>query len=165
MKEEHIIYILAGGNIGEREFSIEKAKTMISRSVGKISRSSNMYESEPWGFEDVSWFLNQVLEVRSLLSPLDLLHELQRIEHECERRRYKSTGYESRTLDLDILFYDQEIWDTPELKIPHPCLHKRRFTLIPLADLIPEYRHPVLGVSIADLLRNCTDSLAVRPYL
>lgn len=122
-------------------------------------RCSHRYETKAWGFESECPFENQILVVDTELSPEELLHTVQKIELELGRNRAAeeqekaATGaaYGSRPIDIDILFYDDCVVDTPELKIPHPLLHQRDFVLAPLCEIMRDYRHPVLGKTIGEL--------------
>lgn len=156
-----MIVILLGSNIGDRKLALEEAKSMIDRRIGKLLVISSIFESEPWGFKHKNYFLNQVILVDTSLPPNDLLNELLIIEKMLGRKREKS-GYSARIIDLDILFYNDLIISEDSLKIPHPRLHERRFTLLPLSEILPEYIHPVLEKPINTLLNECEDSLIVR---
>ncbi|MDR0660313.1 MAG: 2-amino-4-hydroxy-6-hydroxymethyldihydropteridine diphosphokinase [Prevotellaceae bacterium] len=154
-------YLLLGADIGDKRTTFAKAKQLIGESVGRIIRESSLYESAAWGFKNDTTFLNQVLEVETSLSPLDLLDGLQKIENELGRTR-SGNGYESRLIDIDILFYDDLVTNTSELTVPHPHLHKRMFTLAPLSELALNYIHPVLHKSVSRLKAECTDRGVVR---
>lgn len=156
-------YLLIGGNLGVRLLNLQKAKAAIVEKIGKISTESSIYETAAWGIEDQPDFLNQVLEVMTELSPEELLVEIHLIEGELERKRLQKWG--TRTMDIDILFYESQLVDTPSLKIPHPYLHKRRFTLVPLCELIPNFVHPVLHKTVERLLLECGDELEVKKLL
>lgn len=156
-----LTYLLLGADIGDKRTAFAKAKQLIGERVGRVVRESSLYESEAWGFESTTTFLNQVLEVATPLLPLDLLTELQQIEVALGRTR-SGNGYESRLIDIDILFYDRLVIDIPELSIPHPHLHKRMFTLEPLNELIPDFIHPSLHKAVADLKAECIDEGLVR---
>ena len=155
-------YILLGADIGDKKTTFARVEERITETVGCVLRKSSLYESAPWGFESDTIFLNQVLEVSTSLSPSQLLDRIQTIEGEFGRVRTNS-GYESRLIDIDILFYNDLAIDTPRLTIPHTCIADRMFTLEPLYELIPDFVHPSLHKSIFDLKSACTDSgLVVR---
>lgn len=156
-----MIVILLGSNIGDRQLALEEAKLMIYRRIGKLIQSSSLFDSEPWGFKDKNYFLNQVIVVETSLPPHDLLKELLIIEKMMGRKR-ENSGYSARIIDLDILFYNNLIISEDYLKIPHPRLHERRFTLLPLDEILPDYIHPLLKKSVSSLLNECEDSLVVR---
>jgi 2-amino-4-hydroxy-6-hydroxymethyldihydropteridine diphosphokinase len=155
-----ISYILTGGNLGEREKNMSKAAALIEDRCGKILRRSGWYETAAWGIENQPDFLNQVLELETELSPLELLKSLLEIEQEMGRIRGEKFG--PRTIDLDILFYGSQIIQTAALEIPHPRIAERRFVLEPLAELIGDRSYPGTGMRIQEMLRQCPDPLAVR---
>ena len=157
------VYFVVGGNLGDREKYLEKTKSLISERIGYILRSSSVYESEPWGFEHEQNFLNQVLIVDTQLSPAALLLEISFIEGILGRERV-SGGYNPRTVDIDILFYDRQVILSPSLIIPHKFMHKRLFVLTPLAELVPDYIHPLFSVTVKELLASCDDLTKVWKY-
>jgi len=161
METMHDVYLLIGGNIGNRALILSQALALIRKRVGRIIRRSSVYETEPWGFEDQRPFLNQVLRVRTALTPGSLLSAVLQIELVLGRIR-QSEQYHARTIDIDILFYDSEIISQKQLTIPHPLLHRRRFTLVPLAEIAPSLVHPVFNSTVEDLLAVCTDSNLVE---
>ena len=151
-----IAYLLTGSNLGNKSENLHKATTQIAAGAGIIRDSSSVYESPPWGFEHPESFYNQVLSVETGLTHKELMHTLLSIEKLMGRTRPKD-GYQARLIDLDILFYDQLIFSDNELEIPHPRLHLRRFTLVPLNEIAPEFLHPVLQTRVKELLRLCKD--------
>ncbi len=155
------VYLLTGGNLGDRFKLLEQAKSAISEKIGKIKNESSIYETVPWGFKAEQDFLNQVVEVSTKLSPQKVLEFCLEIEDELGRER-KSGYYESRTMDIDILFYNDEIVNEPGLIIPHPKLHLRRFTLVPLTEIEPDFVHPVLNKKLTLILEECNDISDVR---
>ena len=159
----HNIFFLLGSNLGDRLFYLSQARKMIGERLGEIETESQIYESEPWGFEHENMFLNQVIVIKSNFEPERILSLCQKIEIELDRKHY-TTGYSARTIDIDILFYDDEIISKSNLIIPHPQLHNRRFTLIALAEIAPEFKHPLLKDSISKLLTKCTDKLDVKIF-
>ncbi len=154
------VYLLLGSNEGDRQGWLLKARTSVTECIGTIQRLSSVYETAPWGLSDQPAFLNQVLEISTDMTPDQLLQVVNKIEHQLGRQRTVAWG--QRTLDLDILFYNEEIIDTPTLKIPHPQIHNRRFTLVPLTELTPDFIHPVLKKSCKSLLAECPDTLEVK---
>ncbi len=157
------VYFEVGGNLGDREYYLERTKCLIAERIGFILRSSSIYESEPWGFEHENNFINQVLIVETQLSPAQILLEISFIEGVLGRER-NASGYSARTADIDILFYDQQIMFSPNLVIPHPYLHKRLFVLTPLEELDPDLIHPLFSVTIHELLASCDDLTKVWKY-
>jgi len=156
----HTVYLIIGGNIGNREDYLSQARRLISQQVGEIVSSSDIFESEPWGFDHHVAFLNQVLEVRTTLSALCMFDICQEIEKSLGRDMLTS-GYRPRTIDIDVLFFDDCIFTLPPLIVPHKLMHKRMFVLEPLAQIAPHFTHPIFGLSIADLREACTDPLKV----
>ncbi|SFG10182.1 2-amino-4-hydroxy-6-hydroxymethyldihydropteridine diphosphokinase [Pontibacter chinhatensis] len=156
------VYLLLGGNLGDRTLYLQQARESINRQVGTLTRSSKVYETAAWGKTDQPNFLNQVLEVQTELTPEEVLQSINGIEQELGRVRQEHWG--ARVIDIDILFYDDLVLQTQRLTIPHPQLHLRRFTLLPLAELAPEMVHPVLGKSINQLLQECPDELEVWAF-
>lgn len=156
--------LLLGSNIGNRKYYITDAITQLDNIDGIITAKSNIYESAPWGFEAKTWFLNQVIILETKFSPHHMLNKCQEIEAQLGRTRKNSANYESRCIDIDILFSENKIINTPELTIPHLHLHERRFTLLPLNELIPDFIHPVLKTSITDLLKGCKDDSEVHLF-
>jgi 2-amino-4-hydroxy-6-hydroxymethyldihydropteridine diphosphokinase len=144
-----------GGNKGDRASYLAKAKEALSKEVSLIS-SSQVYESEPWGGVATNGnFLNQVLLIQTNLEPLALLQLTQKIEHALGRTREQHWG--DRTIDIDILYFGDQVSSDPQLTLPHPYLSERRFVLQPLAEILPLMNHPVLGKSAVQLLEECRD--------
>ena len=149
--------------MGRRRRMLSSARNQIELQAGRMLQQSSLYETEPWGFEAGQNFLNQVLVVETERSPRDLLEVLLGIEKDLGREAAQpGSSYSSRVIDIDILFYDGQIIDTPSLQVPHPQLHKRRFTLIPLREVAPDLLHPVLQKTTTQLLDECQDPSAVH---
>lgn len=146
-----ITFIGIGSNLGERKSYIRLALEKIS-SLGKNLCYSHVYRTKPYGETAQPDFLNMVVKMETDLSPETLLEHLLSIETELGRKRTKKWG--PRTIDLDILFYDNLILTTPKLTIPHPDLQNRAFVLKPLMDIDPSFVHPILGKTIAELWEN-----------
>lgn len=157
---EDQIFILLGSNQGEREKMLQQATEAIERICGKIVRQSSIYETAPWGFESEQWFLNQVIQIKSFLVPETLLEKLLAIELQLGRVR-TNAQYSSRAIDLDLLYYSSIHLETRLLEIPHPRLHLRRFTLIPLSEIAPDFVHPVLKKTQLELLELLQDNSKV----
>ena len=162
---EHLMagaYLLLGSNQGDREYFLAEAIQRINQLAGKIINKSAVYETAAWGLADQAAFLNQVIQVSTSLSPADLLYQLNLIEEALGRVR--KTKWAARVIDIDILYYDDIILQTENLIIPHPHLHERRFTLVPLVELAPDFVHPVFQKSNTNLLAVCPDDLEVKVY-
>ena len=160
------VFVLIGSNLGNRELLVNQACSMIDERCGRIVAKSRLYESEPWGFKSEYWFLNQVIMIETPLSPDALMDSLLAIEKELGRdRTTPHEGYVSRPMDLDILYWGKDlIVDKQHVIVPHPRLHKRRFTLLPLCDVAPDYIHPILKKTNRQLLDECQDSGKVNIY-
>lgn len=155
-------YLLTGGNLGDRMENLEAAKTTIGQRVGEILKVSAVYETAAWGKEDQPDYLNQVLELQTGNTAPALLKALLEIENELGRVRMEK--YDSRLIDIDILFFNDAIIQQPQLTIPHPRLHERRFVLEPLCEIAPGFVHPVFKQSMAQLLQACNDPLYVKKF-
>lgn len=155
------VYLLLGGNLGNRNYYIQKSEQFINRELGEILMKSSIYETEPWGFQHEQNFYNRVVEINTLLKPQELLTKIHTIENDLGRER-GIRQYSARTVDIDILFYDNMILNEPNLIIPHSQLHNRRFVLEPLCEIKPGFIHPVMNVSVCDLLFQCEDNLVVN---
>lgn len=151
-----------GSNLGDRRQHLAEARRLLQLRCGNIIRSSSLYETAPWGPADQPDYLNQALVLETSLSSDLLLRELQKIENEKGRERNIHWG--PRTLDIDILFFNRDIINQPNLSIPHPRISERRFVLLPLAEIIPDYIHPESGKSIKELLDECPDAGEVRLF-
>ena len=157
---DHIVYIALGSNLGNRLANLKAAIDNFSPQM-KVVNKSNVYETPPWGFTDQPAFLNQAVKAETYMNPEPLLHHLKRLEVALGRVPGFQNG--PRSIDLDILFYDDVVLDSPALKLPHPRVHERAFVLVPLADLEPGLVHPVLNKSVRDLLRK-TDQKGIKKY-
>ena len=211
------LYLLIGGNQGDRQQMITQATDLIRQRIGSVVACSPIYETAPWGLfapdETPQGFYNQALQVETPLPPHDALKEALDIEHQLGRRRNKiveslelkvdsgiphpdnsqfstlrkaseegksqdlhysepkqcleeipnSQFYSSRPIDIDLIFYDHLVIDTPDLTLPHPRMHLRRFVLEPLCDIAPDYIHPIFNKSLTELLDECTDTSSCTP--
>lgn len=154
------VALLLGGNQGDVKRTLQTAQQLINSRVGAVLRCSHRYESEPWGFPAAQRFSNQALEVSTDLSPLEVLDACQGIERELGRNRAaeaietasSGAAYSSRPIDIDIIFYGDEVIDDERLTVPHPLLAEREFALQPLAEIMRRHRHPVTGVTVGEML-------------
>jgi 2-amino-4-hydroxy-6-hydroxymethyldihydropteridine diphosphokinase len=151
----HIVYLALGTNLGNRPANLKAARDALSPQMS-IKAKSHVYETPPWGYTDQPAFLNQVLKVETYLVPEALLKHLKRLEVALGRVPSIQNG--PRLIDIDILFYDDLVMNTPELVIPHPRLHERNFVLVPLNDVAPDLVHPELKKNIQELLSNVDQS-------
>jgi 2-amino-4-hydroxy-6-hydroxymethyldihydropteridine diphosphokinase len=163
MQKKTDVYLLSGSNIEPRLSFLQKATELLENQVGIIKKKSSIYESEPWGFKADISFLNQVILITTVLSADELLNNILHIEHKLNRKR-EGSGYTSRTIDIDILYYGNSIVKDTTLTIPHASLHKRIFTLIPLAEIAGDFLHPVLKLSNRELLARSEDKGKVWRY-
>lgn len=157
------VILQTGGNLGNREKLIADANYYIEKQVGRILQMSSIYESEPWGFMHANRFLNQIVTVETNLQANEILNKVLEIESDLGRQR-NNAGYEGRTMDIDILFYDDIIIENKTLTIPHPRLHQRKFILMPLNEILPKLIHPLLKKSVSELYSECNDSAMVEIY-
>lgn len=151
--------LLLGGNIGDPMATLNTAETLLKQRVGDVLARSRDHWTEPWGFLDDRLFLNRALLLGTALVPEVLLKAVLAIELELGRERAPGPGYSSRTLDIDILFFDGQVIRSTELEIPHPRVHERRFALAPAADIVPDLIHPTLGRSVLSLLNDLRDPM------
>ncbi len=155
----HIAYLLTGGNSGNREDYLAQALAALQKEQVVLA-ASTIYQTAAWGKEDQPDFLNQAIKISTHFTPVQLLHHVLDIEHKLGRTR--DIRYGPRSIDIDILFYDDRVIEEPGLVVPHPHLHNRRFALQCLADLAPGHVHPVFGKTIGQLLAECDDPLEVH---
>lgn len=154
------VFLLLGSNQGDAVGNLATARKAIAETAGTITGESSVYRSAAWGLEQQPEFRNQVLKISTPLLPQELLKRLLEIEAEMGRVRIQKWG--PRLIDIDLLLYGDDVIDTPALRLPHPGIPLRRFTLVPLAEIAPDLRHPQSGKTIATLLKECPDTLPVE---
>ncbi|RYU89910.1 2-amino-4-hydroxy-6-hydroxymethyldihydropteridine diphosphokinase [Mucilaginibacter terrigena] len=154
------VFLLLGSNLGDRKAFLNKAIERIEQDIAPVVKTSAVYETQSWGKTDLPDYLNQVVILQTGLPAQQVLQKILQIETEMGRMREEKWG--SRTIDIDILFYGDEVINDPNLTVPHPELHNRRFTLEPLGMLAPDFIHPVLNKSVLELKNNLKDNLIVK---
>ncbi len=159
----NVVFLSLGGNLSPRSAYLLKSKAAIERYCGHIMAESPVYQTEAWGSDSVKKYLNQVVQLNTNLTALALMQQLGEIEASLGRVRGSERNAD-RTVDLDILFFNHDIYNEHDLQIPHPRLHLRKFVLIPLHTLVPEFVHPVLKKNIDTLLRENNDTLSVELF-
>ncbi|MCB2408153.1 2-amino-4-hydroxy-6-hydroxymethyldihydropteridine diphosphokinase [Hymenobacter lucidus] len=152
-------YLLLGSNLGDRAATLQAAVQQLAATAGTVTAVSGLYETAAWGLTDQPAFLNQAVQLTTSLSPTDLLAACLHTEQLAGRER--RIRWDARTLDVDILLYDDLVLDSPELQVPHPRLPERRFALVPLTEIAAAVVHPESGATVAELLAACGDELAV----
>jgi 2-amino-4-hydroxy-6-hydroxymethyldihydropteridine diphosphokinase len=153
----HRVYIGLGSNLGDRKANLREAEERLRElPTTRVVKASSLYESEPHG-DAKTWFVNNVIELETELEPEELLKRTRAIEAAMGRKRVKGKRWGSRIIDIDLLLMDNQTVNKRTLKIPHPEMHKRRFVLMPLAELAPHVTHPHLGTSMSELLGGLKD--------
>jgi 2-amino-4-hydroxy-6-hydroxymethyldihydropteridine diphosphokinase len=160
MADGKLVYLSLGSNLGDRAANLERAVEALTEIGVRVLRRSSIYETEPVDFLAQPWFLNCVLEAETSLEPRQLLEGLQSIERKLGSKKLVPRG--PRVIDLDILFYEKAVIREAGMEIPHPRLTERRFVLVPMAEIAPEFLHPVLRKTAAELLAATQDRSAVR---
>lgn len=156
-----IAYLGLGTNLGDKVGNLHQAIHQISLEIGSVLNVSSFYETKPWGFDSENDFLNAALIINTGLTPLELLEKTQQIERKIGRLKKTKESYSNRLIDIDILLYDNQIINVPQLTIPHRLLHKRDFVLIPMVELAPELIHPILGKTMKELSEQVADTTII----
>jgi 2-amino-4-hydroxy-6-hydroxymethyldihydropteridine diphosphokinase len=159
---EKKVYFSLGSNVGDREKNLRAAITALAEAGVRVTKISSFYETEPVDLREQPWFLNCVVEAETRVPALELLRALRAIEKQIGSKKLVAKG--PRLIDLDILLYGDERIDTPELQVPHPRMHLRKFVLVPLAEIAPNVKHPSWSGTAADLLAETVDSSVVRKF-
>lgn len=154
------VFLLLGSNLGDRQMYLSRAIGYIENDIAPVAKASSVYETQSWGKAGEPDYLNQVIMLQTSVPATDILERILAIEKRLGRQREEKWG--SRTIDIDILFYGDEIINEPGLQVPHPRLHERKFTLEPLAEIAPELAHPLLNKSISAIKNELRDSLIVK---
>jgi 2-amino-4-hydroxy-6-hydroxymethyldihydropteridine diphosphokinase len=150
--DEHIVYLALGSNLGNRAANLKEAISALPPQM-EVKAKSKVYETPPWGYTEQDKFLNQVLMVKTYLQPEQLLKHLKRLEVALGRVASFRNG--PRLIDIDILFYDDLVFESPALVIPHPHVHERGFVLLPMMDIAPDFVHPGRNQSIRKMIAGC----------
>lgn len=157
----HKVFLGIGGNIGDKQKNFEDVYPIIESKLGKIINASSIYETPPWGFQSDDTFWNSVVEIEYPNSPEQLLDDIHEIEKQFGRKR-ESENYSSRPMDIDILYFDDLYMETETLIIPHRRMHLRKFVLVPLNQIAPNLKHPLLRLTSLEMLENCKDESIIK---
>ena len=160
-----LVYLSLGSNKGDRIGYVQQATSLLNGFDGiNVIQSSSLYETEPWGVNSENWFVNAVIQISTSLSPQSLLIQCQKIESMLGRNRDIEGHYGDRNIDIDILFYDDNVINDKNLSIPHPHFHERAFTLIPMLELTPDFVHPISKKNVSDLYEDLENPEMVYLY-
>jgi 2-amino-4-hydroxy-6-hydroxymethyldihydropteridine diphosphokinase len=154
------VFLLLGSNLGDRQLFLQKAIDQIETDIAPVEKMSSVYETQSWGKTDAPNYLNQVIQLKTDLAPQAVLEKVLYIESVLGRRREVKWG--SRIIDIDILFYGNDVIAEPDLNVPHPELHNRMFTLAPLSEIAPDFIHPALNKTVFELKSKLKDNLIVK---
>jgi 2-amino-4-hydroxy-6-hydroxymethyldihydropteridine diphosphokinase len=157
---KHSIYLSLGSNLGDREKNIRDAVAALHKAGIDVTRTSSMYETEPVDYLEQPWFVNMAAEAETELPPAAVLQVLRGIETDMGSKKTVAKG--PRLIDMDILLYGDDVIDTPELQVPHPRMHLRRFVLQPLAEIAPDLRHPISGLNPSQMMAQANDPSTVK---
>lgn len=157
----HQVFLGIGGNIGDKRKNFQQVHVLIEKKLGKVLKKSSVYETPPWGFQSEDAFWNEVMLIETKLEAEEVLWRINEIEAFFGRKRGKER-YSSRQMDIDILYFNDEYFETKTLIIPHPKIQERRFVLIPLAEIAPDFKHPLLRMNSLEMLGNCLDKSMIK---
>ncbi len=157
----HKVFLGIGGNIGDKLQNFTQVYQLIDKKLGKITAKSSVYETPPWGFHSENMFWNQVLCIDTILEAEELLWRIKEIE-EIFGVKSSDERFTDRKMDVDILYFDEDFYESKELIIPHPRIHERKFVLVPLVEIAPEFKHPLRRMTNLTLLENCRDASIIR---
>ncbi len=160
----HKVFLGLGGNIGNKEENFIRVHRLIAKMLGPIKQVSSLYEAPPWGFSSEDNFWNQAVEIETVLEAEELLWRIKEIEEMLGRKSAEASDerYTSRPMDIDILYFDDAYFETQSLTVPHPRIQDRLFVLVPLVEIAPEFKHPLLRMTNLTLLDNCKDKSIIR---
>lgn len=158
------VVIGLGSNLGDRMEILRGSLDILRREAGEITAVSSVWETDPWGFEAETKFLNMAATIKTALKPLVLMQLFRSVEGRLGRRKVSNRRYESRIIDLDILQWGQTVISVPGLEIPHPKMADRRFVLVPMSEIVPSLVHPVTGLSVGEMLSMCGDESEVNLF-
>ena len=157
----HKVFLGIGGNIGNKQQNFTKVEDLIEKRLGKILLKSSVYETPPWGFNAEENFWNQVLLIETKFLAEELLWRTKEIEDQFYRQE-RDVRYSSREMDIDMLYYDDIFMETDKLILPHPRLHQRKFVLVPLVEIAPDFKHPLFRLTSMQMLENCKDESIIK---
>lgn len=158
------VYLGIGGNIGNKQNNFKNVYQNIENELGAIVETSSIYETPPWGFQSEDTFWNSILQISTLNSAEELLSKIHLIEKKFGRKRGRGK-YSSREMDIDILYFDDMFIETDKLIIPHPRIHQRKFVLVPLTEIAPAFKHPLLQMTSVEMLENCKDGSVIKKVI
>jgi len=157
----HKVFLGIGGNIGDKIQNFSKVHQLIEKRLGKITKKSSVYETPPWGFHSENLFWNQVLFIDTVFEAEEMLWRIKEME-ELFGLKASDERFSDRQMDVDILYFDEEYYESKGLIIPHPRIQERKFVLVPLVEIAPEFKHPLLRMTNLTLLENCRDKSIIR---